>query len=528
MRCSLLVLIWTVMSSMNYAHKIDSVDNLIDDENGLTQDGRRLVADGGVSAWVILSAISATTTATKAVTDVLASSINAYGAKIRVSNHFKYVDLHRSQWKVVEGEQIGTVEQVVFRRKEGAGGVFSDESFTVDGSAGIVQYKAMNPITQKEYCFEYLWSIDAYAINIKTYHSGNNIVVPQNNLLSGMAIVISSGSESRCSKDITVAFNDIKKLWIEKVKSNAGENWFMSGINWNFKFEDSWSTNVMLAFESKDTQDGLRISSSDLRVAMSATMTNSDKTEMQITIGPYKQVFGTLYGNWQILVPGQTCTDPYEWLGKYDNVNECHNACVKTKKTSCKYFVFGTDSKYGNCYWENGCTTFESALYVTISNVETDIELFEIGHECDSGKELDLGNFTTIDECAAACKREKGTDCIFFDFGHTGTRMGMCWWEESCTSTAEYPTYNIYVIKSGAINLFDESKSVNSRYIAIDSPVVHNNKVKNWSIYGIPFNMFIVLLLSIVVIGIVYNVYCCVVISKETKSDENANINDKP
>ena len=47
---------------------------------------------------------------------------------------------------------------------------------------------------------------------------------------------------------------------------------------------------------------------------------------------------------------GAECDSSYEWLGDQSSVYNCAVAC--RAKSGCKFFIFGTESSYGNCYWE--------------------------------------------------------------------------------------------------------------------------------------------------------------------------------
>ena len=66
------------------------------------------------------------------------------------------------------------------------------------------------------------------------------------------------------------------------------------------------------------------------------------------------------------------------------------------------------------------------------------------GMECKSS-DSKLGNFGSLDECAAACK--KTTGCNFFIYGF-GTKSGACYWEfteqNSCDEGWEEDLYDFY------------------------------------------------------------------------------------
>ena len=48
--------------------------------------------------------------------------------------------------------------------------------------------------------------------------------------------------------------------------------------------------------------------------------------------------------------PGVECDSDDEKLGNFDNVWECADACQQISK--CKYFIYGTGGKEGECFWE--------------------------------------------------------------------------------------------------------------------------------------------------------------------------------
>ena len=47
---------------------------------------------------------------------------------------------------------------------------------------------------------------------------------------------------------------------------------------------------------------------------------------------------------------GNECKSTDEKLGEFETVWECAYAC--REKSGCNYFVFGTGTKAGRCYWE--------------------------------------------------------------------------------------------------------------------------------------------------------------------------------
>ena len=48
--------------------------------------------------------------------------------------------------------------------------------------------------------------------------------------------------------------------------------------------------------------------------------------------------------------PGVQCKSFDERLGNFDKVWECADACQDT--SGCKYFIYGTGRKEGQCFWE--------------------------------------------------------------------------------------------------------------------------------------------------------------------------------
>jgi len=61
---------------------------------------------------------------------------------------------------------------------------------------------------------------------------------------------------------------------------------------------------------------------------------------------------------------GHECSSGAETnLSQQESVEACLAACVAAKGDDCKYFVFGTGSKAGRCWWEETCTTFTSNQY---------------------------------------------------------------------------------------------------------------------------------------------------------------------
>ena len=47
---------------------------------------------------------------------------------------------------------------------------------------------------------------------------------------------------------------------------------------------------------------------------------------------------------------GVECKSEDNYLGDFDTVGECSNAC--REKSGCNFFIYGTGGKAGKCYWE--------------------------------------------------------------------------------------------------------------------------------------------------------------------------------
>ena len=45
------------------------------------------------------------------------------------------------------------------------------------------------------------------------------------------------------------------------------------------------------------------------------------------------------------------------------SVAACGTACTAAKGAGCKYFIFGTGSKAGNCWWEESCSSTSTNSY---------------------------------------------------------------------------------------------------------------------------------------------------------------------
>ena len=58
--------------------------------------------------------------------------------------------------------------------------------------------------------------------------------------------------------------------------------------------------------------------------------------------------------DFNLVKSGVECKPGDEFLGKEISIAECANACKE--KAGCNFFVFGTGSKDGECYWEKTST----------------------------------------------------------------------------------------------------------------------------------------------------------------------------
>ena len=54
--------------------------------------------------------------------------------------------------------------------------------------------------------------------------------------------------------------------------------------------------------------------------------------------------------DYNLVKSGHECKSADENLGRQVSIADCARAC--RKKTGCNFFVFGTGSKDGKCYWE--------------------------------------------------------------------------------------------------------------------------------------------------------------------------------
>ena len=79
-------------------------------------------------------------------------------------------------------------------------------------------------------------------------------------------------------------------------------------------------------------------------------------------------------------------------------------------------------------------------------------KLLKTGHECNGGRELNLGAQKDLASCRDECVKQKGKDCKYLIFGDNakpGSRgYKNCWWEESCRDNKFIinKTYNAYSV----------------------------------------------------------------------------------
>ena len=64
----------------------------------------------------------------------------------------------------------------------------------------------------------------------------------------------------------------------------------------------------------------------------------------------YINVHNSKFSAYNLVKSGRECKSGDENLGDQDTPTECAKACKE--KTGCNFFVFGTGSKTGKCYWE--------------------------------------------------------------------------------------------------------------------------------------------------------------------------------
>ena len=46
--------------------------------------------------------------------------------------------------------------------------------------------------------------------------------------------------------------------------------------------------------------------------------------------------------------------------GSFEN---CRDKCIAKKGSDCKFFIFGTGSNKGSCWWEETCNTFAAGQF---------------------------------------------------------------------------------------------------------------------------------------------------------------------
>ena len=152
------------------------------------------------------------------------------------------------------------------------------------------------------------------------------------------------------------------------------------------------------------------------------------------------------------------CRSSDEWLGWQSTMEKCAAACAA--KTGCEYFIYGKasgpqGSKAGRCYWEKTADSSCSSGWEADSYDFYGFAVFiKENAECNSNDEK-LGDFSTMEQCAAACAAKEG--CEYFIYGKAsgpqGDKAGRCYWEKvsdsSCSSGWEADSYDFYGFKGG-------------------------------------------------------------------------------
>ena len=152
------------------------------------------------------------------------------------------------------------------------------------------------------------------------------------------------------------------------------------------------------------------------------------------------------------------CRSSDEWLGWQSTMEKCAAACAA--KTGCAYFIYGKasgpqGSKAGRCYWEKTADSSCSSGWEADSYDFYGFAVFiKENAECNSNDEK-LGDFSTMEQCAAACAAKEG--CEYFIYGKAsgpqGDKAGRCYWEKvsdsSCSSGWEADSYDFYGFKGG-------------------------------------------------------------------------------
>ena len=58
----------------------------------------------------------------------------------------------------------------------------------------------------------------------------------------------------------------------------------------------------------------------------------------------------TKFSEYSLVKSGHECGSEDTYLDTFDSLSKCSKACKE--EDGCKYFLFGTGSKKGKCYWE--------------------------------------------------------------------------------------------------------------------------------------------------------------------------------
>merc|ERR1712228_619700 len=122
----------------------------------------------------------------------------------------------------------------------------------------------------------------------------------------------------------------------------------------------------------------------------------------------------------KLIKEGAECLSSDESLGTGMTLEECSEACSKIN--GCKFFILGSGSKEGYCYWEKtenencdeGWEDDEFNFYAIVPDSGSSSKLIKEGAECLSSDES-LGTGMTLEECSEACSKTNG--CKFFILG---------------------------------------------------------------------------------------------------------------
>ena len=135
---------------------------------------------------------------------------------------------------------------------------------------------------------------------------------------------------------------------------------------------------------------------------------------------------------------GQECAGEDSLLGQGKTTAQCAEICETTP--GCEYFLSGTGSKKGNCYWEKSeCESFVDNEYNVFRLTQVLISVAK-GSQCTGTNEL-MGTGLNVQQCGALCQQQMG--CEFFMLG-VGSRLGECHWERNDCSNLEADEFDVY------------------------------------------------------------------------------------